>query len=383
MTKRLQTLVIRALLPAFLLAPCGLTAQNTATCHDLPDLPVKEGLAAPFAGFIEQYLLVGGGCNFPEKPLTEGGKKVYHNTFHMLDMRKPEAGWSIAFRTPHTVAYGATVEVPNGLILLGGMNQDSISRSVLRVSIDSKGICTLSPLPPLPEGIYSGGATLYNNALYIAGGRNESNTNAVYRLDLQHSAAWTRLADYPGAPREQSLLVANEKGIFLIGGFHHDKKKGCTLSTEILKYHPQTNTWTIETELPLDKERHHRCAVGASAISHKEKIIVMGGVDARIFKAAVEGKAGADYLTHPAEWYRFNKDVLCYSTKTGKWKVIPQMANSNRAGAVLLKRNGCLYLVSGELKPGIRTPQIPAFRMHTILSAPVKKTSATAKTNRQ
>ncbi len=340
MTKRLQTLVIRALLPAFLLAPCGLTAQNTATCHNLPDLPVKEGLAAPFAGFIEQYLLVGGGCNFPEKPLTEGGKKVYHNTFHMLDMRKPEAGWSIAFRTPHTVAYGATVEVPNGLILLGGMNQDSISRSVLRVSIDSKGICTLSPLPPLPEGIYSGGATLYNNALYIAGGRNESNTNAVYRLDLQHSAAWTRLADYPGAPREQSLLVANEKGIFLIGGFHHDKKKGCTLSTEILKYHPQTNTWTIETELPLDKERHHRCAVGASAISHKEKIIVMGGCRCTDIQGCGRRKSRRGLPDTPRRMVSFQQRCTLLFHKNRKMESHPTNGKqqSRRCSAVKEKR---------------------------------------------
>ena len=43
-----------------------------------PSLPIPQGVSAPFAGFIGQWMLVGGGCNFPTIAAADGGKKVYY-----------------------------------------------------------------------------------------------------------------------------------------------------------------------------------------------------------------------------------------------------------------------------------------------------------------
>ena len=34
----------------------------------VPDYPQPKGVSAPFAGFVGDWLLVGGGCNFPGIP---------------------------------------------------------------------------------------------------------------------------------------------------------------------------------------------------------------------------------------------------------------------------------------------------------------------------
>ena len=42
-------------------------------CKRLAELPDAEGWAGMFAGVSNGVLIVGGGANFPEKPLWEGG----------------------------------------------------------------------------------------------------------------------------------------------------------------------------------------------------------------------------------------------------------------------------------------------------------------------
>lgn len=85
--------------------------QNTMiNWTKLPDLPgaadtASLGVSAPFAGIHNGVLIVAGGCNFPDKPVTEGGAKRYYSEIFVL---LPE-GWKEIDRLPRPVAYGATV----------------------------------------------------------------------------------------------------------------------------------------------------------------------------------------------------------------------------------------------------------------------------------
>ena len=69
--------------------------QNTMiNWTKLPDLPgaadtASLGVSAPFAGIHNGVLIVAGGCNFPDKPVTEGGAKRYYSEIFVL---LPEAG---------------------------------------------------------------------------------------------------------------------------------------------------------------------------------------------------------------------------------------------------------------------------------------------------
>lgn len=110
--------------------------QNTMiNWTKLPDLPgaadtASLGVSAPFAGIHNGVLIVAGGCNFPDKPVTEGGAKRYYSEIFVL---LPE-GWKEIDRLPRPVAYGATVSTPEGIVCIGGNNSDSSLVEVSRIS---------------------------------------------------------------------------------------------------------------------------------------------------------------------------------------------------------------------------------------------------------
>lgn len=84
-----------------------------------------------------------------------------------------------------------------------------------------------------------------------------------------------------------------------------------------------------------------------------------GGVDKDIFLKALQGiYAGKEYLSHPVEWYRFNRNLLLYHPQTDKWTTLGEYEQGARAGAVIVSQDGFHYIINGELKPGIRTNEI-------------------------
>ena len=81
--------------------------QNTMiNWTKLPDLPgaadtASLGVSAPFAGIHNGVLIVAGGCNFPDKPVTEGGAKRYYSEIFVL---LPE-GWKEIDRLPPALRF--------------------------------------------------------------------------------------------------------------------------------------------------------------------------------------------------------------------------------------------------------------------------------------
>lgn len=73
------------LILGILIAQCTINMAQVPTL--LPDYPITKGVSAPFAGFIRNWLIVGGGCNFPTIPAAEGGKKpITINAMHWIFM---------------------------------------------------------------------------------------------------------------------------------------------------------------------------------------------------------------------------------------------------------------------------------------------------------
>ena len=63
-------------------------------------------------------------------------------------------------------------------------------------------------------------------------------------------------------------------------------------------------------------------------------------------------------MKKPVEWYRFNDDLLTYDLEKRTWHVTYDVPGLARAGGILLEHDRYLYIICGETKPGIRTPQI-------------------------
>lgn len=327
----------------------------------VPPYPMEKSVSAPFAGFIGDRLVVAGGCNFPDIPAAEGGKKAFYDTAYALDIRHIADGWKALPPLPAPMAYGAAATTPQGMVCIGGQNDRGPQCEAYLLKADGK----TTPLPDLPTPIDNGGATFSRTTVYVTGGNQPGNAKGLYALDLAPDVpkAWKRLSDYPGPQRVQPIVLSTDESLFLIGGYAFDAtRKVCTLSTDMLQYDFASDTWTRLDTLAAEADGTPRCLAGGSGIATDGKLILTGGVNSSIFRQAMEGKAPADYMKKPEEWYRFNDDLLMYDLRSGTWEITRDVPGMARAGGVLLYRDGCLYMVCGEAKPGIRSPQITVFQ---------------------
>ena len=66
------------------------------------------GVSACYAGFIGDYLVVAGGCNFPEP-----GKKKYYSSIYAAKVTGNEETlqWEMIGNLPEPAAYGGVVEI--------------------------------------------------------------------------------------------------------------------------------------------------------------------------------------------------------------------------------------------------------------------------------
>ena len=365
--KIIQVLFVALGVLAFNLISCLPKSNQHSTL--IPPHPVAQGVSAPFAGFIDQWMVVGGGCNFPNIPAADGGKKAYYSTFYACNTTADSLKWDLQtnFRLP--IAYGASVETEKGLICIGGMNNQSSLSDVFRIEINhEKNGLNIHSLPSLPESIDNAAATYLDGKLYVTGGNQGNEGNSLYTLCLDTDTTWSKLADYPGAKRVQPVLLASDNKLFLMGGFQVDPiTKKAIISADFITYNIQENSWSIPQPIPSMLNGEQRALVGCAGTRVGDQLFIAGGVNYRIFKDAVEGKAPKDYMKRPSEWYQFSKDLLIYDLKTGTWSVIPEVDGFNKAGGTLLHHNKSLFMVCGEIKPGIRTSEIVKKEISTLL----------------
>ena len=342
------------------LASCGGEQTQTIQNKSIPDYPIIGGVSAPFAGVVDGQLIVAGGCNFPDKPVTEGGKKVFYAKSYSVDLNAPDTVWTEQTDIKTPAAYGAAVETPAGLVCAGGQCGTETLRDVYIIKYDKATAKTaVDTLQPLPVGIDNGGWAYASGKVIVTGGNQQDGGKGLYALDAAAPQQWEKLTEYPGPKRVQPIVVSDGTDIYVAGGFQLDAEtKESTLSTNVIKYSMTTGEWTELAEIPADKSGAPRCLVGGSGVFRRGCLILTGGVNYVIFKDAIEGKGPSDYMLKPREWYQFNKDILIYDLATGEWRTVYDVQGMNKAGGILVADETNLYMVCGELKPGIRTPEI-------------------------
>ena len=376
------------LLMASCAQPQSKTDKPMTAWTKLADLPAADqrealGVSAPFAGTHNGLLIVAGGCNFPDKPVAEGGSKRYYEEVFLLE----KEGWQVVGKLPMPVAYGATVSTPEGVICVGGNNAEQSLNEVLRLSLDATDhTLRIESLPSLPVAMDNLSAAYSDGHLFVAGGNaNGSPCQSAYHLDLTSAApAWEQLPDFLGPCRVQPVLTAiahqQTLRLYLAGGFQPiQADQEAVLPTSVLTFDMASRSWSTETELPSLPEGGPRTLTGGNALLWRDhQILYFGGVNYQRFTDAVNrplrlkaAEAAADiatldslreeaaqYLRHPVEWYRFNTDLWLYDTETKQWTSLGDHEPLARAGAGAVILGQQLVVVCGELKPGIRTPQV-------------------------
>ena len=365
-TKRLTiSMVLIVLFTAYTMA------QNSNPIQRLVGFPTEEqgfdkGVSACYCGVINGYLYIAGGCNFPDKPVAEGGKKRFYKAIYAakLNAEGDRLEWKTVGQMPQPAAYGVSVTYENSLILVGGNNETGGLTTAIRLHPTATGM-QQEALPSLPHALDNMAGAVVGHILYVVGGNCEGvATQKVWSLDLKDTAkeGWKEEPSIPGIARVQPIAAALEGGLLGVWGGFAPKtdSKAAQLAMNGASYNAGCGTWTA-LPVPTDAIGEEVFTGGSAAITTLQKgVVVVGGVNKDVFLAAIN-KLPEGYLLHEPEWYRFNSRVLCY--RDGTWTQLLQHPSVARAGCALAYWDGWVYVVGGELKPGIRTPEIVRFRV--------------------
>lgn len=313
--------------------------------HD--ETGIEKGVSACYAGHIGSTLIMAGGCNFPDKPVAEGGTKKYYRGIYAARISESDAlPWQKLGDLPTEAAYGVSVSADNALICLGGNSAHESLTTVIKIRL-AGGKAVIDTLPSLPHPMDNFTGALNGSQLLVRG------AGGVYALDLKHpSAGW--VLQWPATETLQQPVSAVCSGRFFVWGGFTPKQadKPATLSLDGTKY----GATACPAAGPMDEHGEKVFLGGACAVNlSPERVLAMGGVNKDIFLKAINNPEPG-YLTHPAEWYRFNPK-LCLFEK-GQWKIIGSSPITARAGAAAVVYKNDVFLIGGELKPGIRTPDI-------------------------
>ncbi|MGL4520645.1 MAG: cyclically-permuted mutarotase family protein [Phocaeicola sp.] len=338
-----------------------------------------KGVSAPFATAYNGAMWVAGGCNFPNQPASEGGSKVYYDDIYSYNEAMDR--WEHKGNLPTALAYGASVLYNDRWICIGGNNAQSPSATVLSIALDKMPL-QVDTLPALPITMDNTAAVRSQNYLYVGGGIcNGKPGTHFYRLNLDQPEAWEALANYPEPARVQlQLACGSNEEILLLGGFNGGTiTKKPEMPQEVWSYCPQTNVWKVVANLPICSSENSALAlVGGFVIPQNDTLLLVGGgVNRNLFQEALMTghhlllakqandqlaidsltKAQRNYLLHPVEWYQFNSEIFVFNTQLKEWTNSFTVPAAARAGAAVGISGESLYVIGGELKPGIRTDE--------------------------
>ena len=312
------------------------------------------GVSAMYAGSIAGVPIIAGGANFPDIPVWEGGKKAFYSDIYMND----NGEWRYVAALPEPLAYGMTAQAGDDrLVFIGGCGYNGAIGQVTALERDESGAWRQTAFPSLPTALQEGAAATSGHVIYVAGGVAGGNpSSSLMALDTENlNKGWYELASMP-EPLVQPVMVSSGGRLYLWGGCN---PAAGTVSGRGYVYDPQTDAWTEIAGHPVDGT-----FTGAAAVALPDgRILCLGGVDRKVFTPALKytGAEIREYQTRPVEAYRFQRVSWIYDPANDKWESHGEDQCVARAGASAVGVADGIWLIGGELKPGVRTPH-PVFR---------------------
>lgn len=345
----------------FLSAVLPLSAQHVRSVAGFPaaEPGYSLGVSACYAGQIGDYLVVAGGCNFPEA----GKPKKYYAGVYAARMDRATLQWRLVGFLPEAAAYGATVASGDSLLFLGGNNTDHALAAVYSVRLNSAGTDVLiNRLADLPATADNMAVALVGNDIFVVGGNQNGKPSAdVLRYKLGASTVSSADLRIPGAPRVQPVAAAYNDKLYVWGGFYADGEQS-KVHTDGYVYDVNAKEWGA-LAAPRSVDGEEMTLSGGIAWADGDHLYATGGVNRTIFLDAISGRYECvkkdDYLKQPIDWYKFSGNLYVFDAVAGQW-LTTTFANQAlaRAGAQAVPTTFGVYYIGGELKPALRTPQI-------------------------
>lgn len=352
----------------------------------LSNFETQPGLAGAYSGIIDNKLVVAGGANFPDSLPWEGGTKHYWPDIYILSL-DGEREWSVfPDAMPKKLAYGESVTLPEGILLIGGENSEAVYSNVYLLQLHSEsGEPTFTEWPDLPVPLTNMTGALIDRKIYLAGGQesleNASATKHFFVLDIHNRTdGWKTLKPWPGPPRAFAVSAGQSDGFdnsfYLFSGRNFGPERPTEILSDGYEYNPRLDRWK---KLDTTEGPQFPIMAGSAIASGENHIILAGGDSGELMKqqivfqqqlealqpyssdSQVSDSIGvlnskiADHLNnHPG----FSRDVLLYHTITNTVTKSGELPFHIPVTTNLVKTEGQFFLTSGEIRPGVRTPQI-------------------------
>ncbi|OKL40540.1 sodium transporter [Pontibacter flavimaris] len=340
---------------------------------------MQPGLAGPLGGVHNNALLLGGGANFPDGLPWEGGKKKYgQDIFVLLKDEQGKYSWhDKTFQLPQPLAYSANVTTAQGVVSIGGENEQGIQNTVLLLQWNpaTKEV-KVEQLPELPLPLTNAAAAVIDNQVYVAGGETKGKaSNGFYRLDLSAlTKGWEKLPELPKA-LSHAVAVVQSNGeypaLYLIGGRARTNSGVSELYGSTFRYDPKKNNWKQLSNITDGKGNETALSAATGVVSGANYILIFGGDKGDIFTQIEQHNAAIARTTDEAEKQKleagrlalqtrhegFSKDIYLYNTVTDTWTksgTLPYAPVTTFA----TRWDNDILIPSGEIRPGVRTAEI-------------------------
>lgn len=348
----------RILLLLLMISPISVLAQEEQiklTWTSLSPIPDEIGFAGAYIATANNYLFVMGGANFPDgKAPWDGGKKVWTNKVFML--KDTHGEWLEAGSLPDSMGYGAVASYQDHIYVAGGSNENGHLADTYRLSLQNDKLQS-EKLPDLPHPIANCSSVRIGNYWYIVGGIEQPDAKIAlticWRLDLDQTAkGWESCLSLPGEGRMLAVVGDLDGSLVLTSGVSlQDGKRTYLRDAYILDRH---DGWKKIADLP------ESVAAAPSPAWFDEQsgaLLIFGGDNGEL--ASKDPREA-----HPG----FSNRVLCYNPDEDTWTYTANniaIVSSHReartwppvtTGATVWK--GGIILPSGEVRPGVRTPQV-------------------------
>ncbi|OJV14911.1 MAG: sodium transporter [Dyadobacter sp. 50-39] len=340
---------------------------------------VSLGVAGAFAGWHNGALLIAGGANFPAGMPWAGGRKAYHDRIYVLKKSGSSYQWVDAVNPllKHKMAYGASVSVAGGIVCVGGESEAGTSKEAFLMQWnEARKQVDFKALPDLPVPLANAAATSIGDVVYIAGGEHAGRpSDGFFALDLSTpTPQWQTLPALPVA-MSHSVAVAQSNGktscVYVLGGRSATAGRISDLHGTNFCYDPGQRKWEQRAGIS-DGATATNLSAGTGIPNGASYIVLLGGDNgqaftkietwnARIAAAATEGEKQrlqtekVRFLeSHPG----FSKNIYLYNTITDSWAKIGELPEAAQVTTTAVKAGDDLFIPSGEVKPGVRTPVV-------------------------
>jgi len=333
----------------WILSVCCAASASGFVWETLPPLPDPHGLAGAYAGVTRGVLVVAGGANFPDKKPWEKGTKVWHDRVFALE--RPDAGWKVVGRLPRVLGYGVSASSKRGVICVGGNNADGPCADSFILTV-AEGVARTEPLPSLPAPLANAAGALLEKTVYVCGGTDQPGErtalNRLFVLDLSKATrGWSELEPCPGRGRMLPVAAALDGAFYWVGGVALEPVNGHPQRAYLRdgwRYHPRRG-WERIADLPKPA-----AAAPSPAPVFGSRYFVVGGDDGSL--------VGFEPMErHPG----FPRTLLGYDTVENEWTQAGEAAVSRATLPAVWWRDRYV-LLSGEARPGVRSPAVWTMR---------------------